>query len=100
MNHHHHNDHNHGHNHNGHNHHEHDHHEHSHVEKELSLKEKLSSIFQHWIDHNSSHKESYLSWAKKAEKENLSSIVSYLEQVGKLSDEINIKLEKALKELP
>ena len=79
--------------------HNHEHHHHNHETKELSLKEKLSSLFQHWIDHNSSHKESYLSWAKKAEVENLSGIVAYLEQAGKLSDEINLKLEKALKEL-
>lgn len=85
-------------------HHNHDHnhshdHGHNHEQKELSFKEKLSSLFQHWIDHNSSHKESYLSWARKAQKENLSKIGSYLEQAGELSDEINMKLEKALKEL-
>ena len=79
--------------------HNHEHHHHNHETKELSLKEKLSSLFQHWIDHNSSHKESYLSWAKKAEKENLSGIVTCLEQAGNLSDEINLKLEKALKDL-
>ena len=80
--------------------HEHNHHEHhSHETKELSLKEKLSSLFQHWIKHNSSHKESYLSWAEKAKGENLSNIVTFLEQAGELSDEINFKLEKALKEL-
>ncbi|MCK5311408.1 MAG: hypothetical protein KAJ62_04835 [Desulfobacteraceae bacterium] len=80
--------------------HDHDHHHHhSHETKELSFKEKLSTLFQHWIDHNSSHKESYLSWADKADKENLSEIVTYLKEAGNLSDKINLKLEKALKEL-
>ena len=79
--------------------HDNEHHHHNHEKKELSLKEKLSSLFQHWIDHNSSHKESYLSWAKKAEEENLSDIVRYLEEAANLSDDINLKLAKALKEL-
>jgi len=81
-----------------HNHH-HDHTHHDHENTELTFKEKLSTLFQHWIDHNSSHKESYLSWAEKAKKENLSDIVLYLEQAGELSDNINLKLEEALKKL-
>lgn len=75
------------------------HHDHNHQKSELSFKEKLSSLFKHWIDHNSSHKENYLTWAEKAKKENLSDIVSCLKQAGELSDKINIKLEKALKDL-
>lgn len=80
--------------------HHHDHsHDHNHTKSELSFQEKLTSLFQHWIDHNSSHKENYLTWAEKAKKENLSDIVSCLEQAGELSDKINIQLKKALKEL-
>ncbi len=76
-------------------------HSHNHNQKnnDLSLKEKLSSLLQHWIDHNVSHKESYLSWAAKAEKENFSDIVSCLEQAGQLTDKINIEFEKALKKI-
>ena len=81
-----------------HNHH-HDHHHHAHENMELTFKEKLSTLFKHWIDHNLNHKESYLSWAEKAKKENFSDIVLYLEQAGELSDKINAKLEEALKKL-
>jgi hypothetical protein len=78
--------------------HEHNHnHDHQHESKELSFQAKLISLFQHWIDHNISHKESYLSWAEKAKKENLSDIVQCLEDAGILTDELNSKLEKALK---
>lgn len=77
----------------------HNHHEHHHTKSELSFKEKLESLFKHWIDHNYSHKENYIIWAEKAKKENLASIVSCLEQAGELSDKINQKLEKALKDL-
>jgi rubrerythrin len=80
-------------------HHSHDHNHDHHETKELTFKEKLKSLFQHWIDHNVSHKESYLSWAKKAEKENLMEIVSCLEQAGELSDKMNLELEKALKKI-
>ncbi|MCK5542039.1 MAG: hypothetical protein KAI40_05050 [Desulfobacterales bacterium] len=78
------------------NHHNHDH---NHTKNELSFKEKLLSLFKHWIDHNLSHKENYLTWAEKAKKENLSDIVLCLEQASELSDKINQKLEKALKDL-
>ncbi|MCP3900420.1 MAG: hypothetical protein GY707_11980 [Desulfobacteraceae bacterium] len=82
------------------NHHHHDHnHDHSHKKSELSFKEKLSSLFKHWIDHNSSHKANYLTWAEKAEKEDLAEIVSCLKEAGELSDKINLKFEKALKGL-
>ena len=79
--------------------HSHDRHHHNHETKELSFDEKLKSLFQHWIDHNSSHKESFLSWAEKAEKEGFAKIVPYLEEAGELSDKINFKLEQALKKL-
>ena len=82
-----------------HDHHDHDHTHHGHEKIELSFKEKLSTLFKHWIDHNTSHKASYLSWAEKAEKENFSDIILYLEQAGELSDKINQKLEQALKKL-
>ncbi len=78
--------------------HSHDHHHH-HETKELSFDDKLKSLFKHWIDHNSNHKESFLSWAKKAEKEGFEKIAPYLEQAGELSDKINLELEQALKEL-
>lgn len=77
----------------------HTHNHHHHGSKELPFQQKLTTLFQHWIDHNISHKESYLSWAEKAKNEDLSDIVKCLEEAGVLTDEINSKLEKALKAL-
>jgi hypothetical protein len=75
------------------------HDEHNHSKSELSLKEKLSSLFHHWIDHNLSHKKNYAAWAEKAKKENLLTVVTCLQEAGELSDKINQKLEKALKDI-
>ncbi len=83
-------------------HHNHNHehsHDHNDKSKKLSLNEKLPSLLNHWIDHNVSHKASYLSWAEKAENENLETLVSCLKEVAGLSDKINIKLKKALDSL-
>jgi hypothetical protein len=89
-------------NHHDHDHkHSHDHHEHTHnhEKKELSINEKLTSLFQHWIDHNKSHQESYISWSKKAQEKDLQNVVACLEQVSNLTDEINVKLKETLDEL-
>ncbi len=85
---------------NSHNHtHSNDHgHSHSHT-KELSFEEKLATLFAHWIDHNNSHMENFLSWAKKANHENLSDVARNLEQAGELSQDITQKLEDAVKAL-
>ena len=95
----------HEHDHHGHSHthsHGHDHHghdQHKNTGKELSFKEKLLVLFQHWIEHNDSHKDNYISWAKKAEDENLSDTAALLMDAAAASDIITEKLEKALKTL-
>lgn len=82
-----------------HHHHGHDHdHGHDH-EKTLSFKEKLETLFNHWIDHNNSHKDSYLSWAHKASHEDLADIEKTLGEAAALSEQITEKLEQALKQL-
>ena len=96
----------HGHSHN----HSHDHsHSHGHdlhgndqqkiSEKELGFEEKLLILFQHWIEHNDSHKDNYISWAKKAEHENLSDTAALLMDAAAASEVITEKLKKALKAL-
>ncbi len=90
---------------NGHHHHDKDHH-HSHHHghdhghsKELSFEEKLETLFAHWIDHNNSHMDNFISWAQKAKDASLDEVAKNLEQAGSLSREITQKLEDALEAL-
>jgi hypothetical protein len=73
-------------------------HSHNHGE-EMSLEQKLDTLFSHWIDHNDSHKDNFLSWAKKAREAGLTQVASSLEQAGSLSCEVTKKLEQALANL-
>ncbi|MBF0259622.1 MAG: hypothetical protein HQK62_12430 [Desulfamplus sp.] len=65
----------------------------------MSLSEKLALLLKHWIDHNNSHKETYLSWADKATDDNIKEIADFLRQTADLSVRITDNLEKALKSL-
>lgn len=98
----------HNHSHSDHNHsHSHKKHDHSHEhhsEGEMSLSEKFSILLKNWIEHNNSHKESYLSWAEKAESDksgigNLSEAARLLRQTAELSEKITENLENALKSI-
>ena len=96
-------DHDHSHDH-GHSHdHSHDHghsHDHSHDPvKEMTLEQKLNTLFSHWIAHNDSHKDNFLSWAEKAKDAGLAEVAASLEQAGSLSQEVTKKLEAALANL-
>ena len=84
-----------------HSHHDHsNHHDHSHDSvSEMTLEQKLNTLFVHWIDHNDSHKDNFLSWAKKARDAGLTEVASSLEQAGSLSQEVTKKLEAALAKL-
>ncbi len=88
-------DHGHSHDHN----HSHDHsHDHSHPH-ELTFEQKLEKLFGHWIDHNDSHKDTFFTWAKRAEEAKLSEVSKCLDKVGKLSQEVTGLLKEALKNL-
>ncbi len=67
--------------------------------KEMTLEQKLNTLFSHWIDHNDSHKDNFLSWAEKARTAGLTEVASNLEQAGSLSQEVTKKLEDALAKL-
>ena len=74
------------------------HHDHGHgdtQEKEMTMDEKLAILLAHWVDHNESHKESFISWAQKAREEGLSGIAEHLEEAGRLSDLVSKEIEKA-----
>jgi hypothetical protein len=87
--------------------HSHDHshgddHSHSHDHdpvKEMTLEQKLNTLFAHWIDHNDSHKDNFLSWAQKAKDAGLTDVAASLEQAGSLSQEVTKKLKAALANL-
>ncbi len=98
--------HDHSHGHEGHSHSRHTHsHAHSHTHNhgdqpsEMDLKDKLRHLLTHWVDHNNSHKDTYLSWAKKAEAEALSDVARHLEAADAASAKITAHLEKALASL-
>ncbi|MFO7751065.1 MAG: hypothetical protein R6V54_13330 [Desulfobacteraceae bacterium] len=63
----------------------------------LSFNDKIAKLLEHWIDHNNSHRDNYLSWAGKAEEEALSRAASLLKEAALASDTVTEKLEAALK---
>jgi len=85
--------------------HDHDHghphtHEHEHTHEpvhEMSMEEKISTLLNHWIDHNNSHMETYRSWAQKAEDASLAEVAVLLKETAEVSGTITEKLNAALK---
>lgn len=78
--------------------HSHDHgHLHSYVHHthDLSFEEKLEKLCSHWIDHNDSHKDTFFTWAKRAEDAGLKEAASRIEKAGQLSREITRQLKAA-----
>ncbi|WDP86482.1 MAG: hypothetical protein HUN05_16230 [Desulfobacter sp.] len=79
--------------------HSHDH-DHDHSQgSEMTMEEKLLTLFSHWINHNDSHKDNFISWATKAREAGLDSVALSLEQAGTLSQEVTEKLKQALANL-
>ncbi len=77
--------------------HSHDHgHSHPH---ELTFEQKLEKLFTHWIDHNESHKDTFFTWAQRAEQEGLKEVAEHIEAAGKLAGDITSQLEEALKKI-
>ena len=79
--------------------HEHSHgHDHSHSQ-ELTLEQKLEKLFGHWIDHNDSHKDTFVTWANRAKDGGIDEIALNLEKAGQLSQEVTKQLKEAQKKL-
>jgi hypothetical protein len=84
-------------------HHEHDHehhhdhgdHHHHDVKSELTFKEKMIKLMDHWIKHNLDHGTTYKDWAKKAKANDLPEIGALLEDVHDMTLQINDKFEMA-----
>ena len=64
-----------------------------------SEKEKLGKLFQYWIKHNEDHAKTYLEWSKKANREGLKDVVSFLEKASELTTSINNLFNEAIKKL-
>lgn len=91
--------HDHGHSHNHGHSHDHDHsHDHGHTH-ELSFEQKLEKLFDHWIDHNESHRETFLTWAQRAREAKLDRVADQIEKAGQVAGEITRLLKEAEKEL-
>lgn len=84
-------DHDHSHSHSDHHH----HHHHDHGDAPMSLEDKLATLFAHWVDHNESHKDNFLSWADKAAEGNLEAVAAHLKEAGELSCKVTDALKKA-----
>ncbi|HCY86157.1 MAG TPA: zinc transporter [Desulfobacteraceae bacterium] len=75
--------------------HSHDHgHSHSHG-GEMSMEDKLATLFAHWIDHNDSHMDNFVSWADKARAAGFDDVAASLEEAGRLSGDVTGKLKEA-----
>jgi len=42
----------------------------------MELEDKLRVLLGHWIEHNTSHEEEFVKWARRAEEEGLTNVAS------------------------
>jgi hypothetical protein len=61
----------------------------------LSLEEKLSKLFDHWIQHNDDHAKTYRAWGSKAKHQKLDEIARLLEEAAQITEKINTVLSTA-----
>jgi len=76
------------------NHHHHHHHE-DEIKSDLTFREKMVKLLEHWIKHNAEHADNYRNWAVKAKDEDLDEVSSLLEQAAVLTLDISTLFEKA-----
>ncbi|MGE0085633.1 MAG: hypothetical protein AB7S75_14585 [Desulfococcaceae bacterium] len=91
-------DHNHEHYDHNHEHHEHDHGHHEHSSSpaaEMSFGEKMTTLLEHWLNHNADHAENYRQWAQKASENHMEDVGKVLEEIAVMTIEMNRKLESA-----
>lgn len=74
----------------------HDHHHHPHNEPgNLSFEEKLNKILAHWKKHNDDHAATYDDWASRCETHNLAEVGGLLQEVARMTRQINQVFDKA-----
>jgi hypothetical protein len=81
-----------------HSHHEHPAHHHHDSTDELSPREKLVKLLEHWIKHNEGHAQTYQEWAEKAGAISMGAEVEgCLKEAAGQTLAVNGRLETALK---
>ncbi|SCY77743.1 hypothetical protein [Desulfoluna spongiiphila] len=85
-------------------HHSHDHshshdHDHHNDSAPLSLKEQLTTLLGHWVDHNEAHKGNYLTWAERARGGGYDGVSDLLKEIVGLTESVTERLKKAQKEI-
>ncbi len=74
-------------------------HEHPHDMAPIGDREKMKKLLEHWLQHNEDHAKTYEKWADVAEESGEQEVVKALRKSAKLTREINIAFEKALRSL-
>ncbi|CCK80667.1 conserved uncharacterized protein [Desulfobacula toluolica Tol2] len=65
----------------------------------MTFEQKLEKLFGHWIDHNNSHKDTFFTWAGRAKEAGLDEVAEKIEKAGKLSEEVTVLIQDALKKI-
>ena len=72
-------------------------HDHTHDHgQEMTMEQKLLTLFSHWIDHNDSHKDNFSLWAGKARDAGFAEVADALDQAAAMSQDVTDKLRTAL----
>lgn len=76
-------------------HHGHEDHHHHEVKSDLTFKEKLIKLLDHWTKHNRDHAANYREWAQQAADNELPEIGLLLEEIHALSMQIDDRFKRA-----
>lgn len=64
---------------------------------ELSPKEKLLKLLEHWMKHNEGHAQTYRQWAETAGAQSMPAVARCLEEAVEATLAVNRQFEAALK---
>ena len=78
-------------------HHDHDHHNDNHeTTAAIPFDKKMVKLFEHWINHNTDHAETYREWAKKAKDNDMEKVSVLFNQAAEKTGEISRIFKEAL----
>jgi hypothetical protein len=64
---------------------------------ELSPKEKLLKLLEHWMKHNEGHAQTYRQWAETAGAQSMPEVALRLQEAAEVTVAVNRQFEAALK---
>jgi len=70
--------------------------QHDEIKSDLSFEDRLVKLFEHWIQHNRDHSDTYRDWAQKASREGLTDIAQLIEEAAEKTTRVNREFEKAM----